>query len=134
MNLNSNRLVMGEFERGDLDEWYSIESDPLVRKYIDGSVPTRKQTIRYIDMNIDSYARFNFGRYTVRDKKSQKLIGMCGFLTSEMGIDFGYRLSKDTWGYGLGFEAASTVLRYGIRSDRSKRPGSWSNARKFSIN
>ena len=39
---------------------------------------------------------------------------MCGFLTSEMGIDFGYRLSKDTWGYGLGFEAASTVLRYGL--------------------
>ena len=54
MNLNSNRVVMGEFERGDLDEWYSIESDPLVRIYIDGSVPTRKQTIRYIDMNIDS--------------------------------------------------------------------------------
>ena len=134
MNLNSDRLVMGEFERGDLDEWYSIESDPLVRKYIDGSVPTRKQTIRYIDMNIDSYARFNFGRYTIRDKKSQKLIGMCGFLTSEMGIDFGYRLSKNTWGYGLGFEAASTVLYYGIRSDRSKRLGSWSNARKFSLN
>ena len=114
MNLNSDRLIMGEFERGDLDEWYSIESDPLVRKYIDGYVPTRKQTIRYIDMNIDSYARFNFGRYTIRGKKSQKLIGMCGFLTSEMGIDFGYRLSKDTWGYGLGFEAASTVLRYGL--------------------
>ena len=114
MNLNSDRLVIGEFERGDLDEWYSIESDPLVRKYVDGSVPTRKQTIRYIDMNIDSYARFNFGRYTIRDKKSQKLIGMCGFLTSEMGIDFGYRLSKNTWGYGLGFEAASTVLCYGL--------------------
>jgi RimJ/RimL family protein N-acetyltransferase len=65
-------------------------------------------------MNINSYARFNFGRYTVRDKKSQKLIGMCGFLTTEMGIDFGYRLSKDTWGYGLGFEAASTVLCYGL--------------------
>jgi hypothetical protein len=65
MNLNSDRLVMGEFVRGDLDEWYLIESDPLVRKYIDGSVPTIKQTIGYIDKNIDSYARFNFGRYTV---------------------------------------------------------------------
>jgi RimJ/RimL family protein N-acetyltransferase len=114
MNVSSDRLVMGQFERGDLDEWHLIESDPLVRKYIDGSVPTRKQTIGYIDMNINSYARFNFGRYTVRDKKSQKLIGMCGFLTTEMGVDFGYRLSKDTWGYGLGFEAASTVLCYGL--------------------
>ena len=39
---------------------------------------------------------------------------MCGFLTTEMGIDFGYRLSKETWGSGLGFEAASTVLSYGL--------------------
>ena len=114
MNLNSDRLVMDQLVRADLDEWYLIESDPLVRKYIDGSVPTRQQTIGYIDTNIDSYARFNFGRYTVRDKKSQKLIGMCGFLTTEMGIDFGYRLSKETWGFGLGFEAASTVLCYGL--------------------
>ena len=39
---------------------------------------------------------------------------MCGFLTTEMGIDFGYRLSKETWGSGLGSEAASTVLSYGL--------------------
>ena len=115
MNLNSNRLLIGHFERSDLAQWFLIESDPEVRKYIlDGSVLNREQSLAYIVKNIDSYAKFNFGRYTLREKKSLRLIGMCGFLKTEMGIDFGYRLSKDMWGCGLGFEAANAVLAYGI--------------------
>ena len=101
MNLNSNRLLIGHFERSDLEQWFLIESDPEVRKYIlDGSILNREQSLAYIDQNIDSYAKFNFGRYTLREKKSLRLIGMCGFLKTEMGIDFGYRLSKDIWGWG----------------------------------
>ena len=116
MNLNSNRLLIGHFERSDLAQWFLIESDPEVRKYIlDGSILNREQSLAYIDQNIDSYAKFNFGRYALRDKKSLRLIGMCGFLNTDMGIDFGYRLSKDMWGCGLGFEAASAVLAYGIK-------------------
>ena len=103
MNLNSNRLLIGHFERSDLEQWFLIESDPEVRKYIlDGSILNREQSLAYIDQNIDSYAKFNFGRYTLREKKSLRLIGMCGFLKTEMGIDFGYRLSKDMWGCGWG--------------------------------
>ena len=117
MNLNSNRLLIGHFQRSDLEQWFSIESDPEVRKYIlDGSILNREQSLAYIDQNIDSYAKFNFGRYTLREKKSLRLIGMCGFLKTEMGIDFGYRLSKDMWGCGLGFEAANAVLNYGVAS------------------
>ena len=117
MNLNSNRLLIGHFQRSDLEQWFSIESDPEVRKYIlDGSILNREQSLAYIDQNIDSYAKFSFGRYTLREKKSFRLIGMCGFLKTEMGIDFGYRLSKDMWGCGLGFEAANAVLNYGVDS------------------
>ena len=115
MNLNSNRLLIGHFQRSDLEQWFSIESDPEVRKYIlDGSILNKEQSLAYIDRNIDSYAKFNFGRYTLREKKSSRLIGMCGFLETELGIDFGYRLSKDMWGCGLGFEAANAVFNYGI--------------------
>jgi len=115
MNLKSDRLLIGHFKRTDLEEWFLIECDPSVRKYIlDGSVLSKKQSLEYIEQNIASYAKFNFGRYTLREKKSLRLIGMCGFLRTDMGIDFGYRLSKDMWGCGLGFEAANAVLAYGI--------------------
>ncbi len=113
MNLNSNRLLIGHFERSDLEQWILTESDPEVRKYIlDGSVLNREQSLAYIVQNIDSYVKFNFGRYTFREKKSLTLIGVSGFFKTEMGIDFGYRLSKDMWGCGLGFEAAGAVLNY----------------------
>jgi len=115
MNLKSDRLLIGHFKRTDLEDWFLIERDPSVRKYIlDGSVLNEQQAYEYIDQNIASYAKFNFGRYTLREKKSLRLIGMCGFLRTDMGIDFGYRLSKDMWGCGLGFEAANAVLAYGI--------------------
>ena len=116
MNLKSDRLLIGNFKRADLHEWFLIERDPSVRKYIlDGSVLNEEQSLAYIEQNIASYAKFNFGRYTLRDKKSLRLIGMCGFLNTDMGIDFGYRLSREMWGYGLGFEAANAVLAYGIK-------------------
>ena len=46
--------------------------------------------------------------------KKKNLIGMCGFLNEPYGIDFGYRYSKDSWGRGLGFEAANAVLNFGF--------------------
>ena len=115
MNLKSDRLLIGHFKRTDLEEWFLIERDPSVRKYIlDGSVLNEQQSREYIEQNIASYAKFNFGRYALREKKSLRLVGMCGFLSTDMGIDFGYRLSKDMWGCGFGFEAAHAVLAYGI--------------------
>ena len=49
MNLNSNRLLIGHFERSDLEQWFLIESDLEVRKYIhDGSVLNREQSLAYI--------------------------------------------------------------------------------------
>ena len=96
MNLKSDRLLIGHFTRADLQEWFLIEGDPAVRKYIlGGSVLNEAQSLAYIEQNIASYAKFNFGHYTLRDKKSLRLIGMCGFLNTDMGIDFGYRLSRD---------------------------------------
>ena len=69
MNLNSNCLLIGHFERSDLEQWFIIENDPEVRKYIlDGSVLNREQSLAYIVQNNDSYVKFNFGRYTFRKK------------------------------------------------------------------
>ena len=65
-------------------------------------------------MNIRHYQTYSYGRYAVRLKGKGTLIGMCGFLNEPYGIDFGYRYSKDSWGKGLGFEAAKEVLEYGF--------------------
>ena len=59
MNLKSDRLLIGQFKRADLQEWFLIERDPSVRKYIlDGSVLNKEQSLAYIEQNIASYAKF----------------------------------------------------------------------------
>ena len=114
MRLYSDRLVIVPFQQSDKMDWFRIDSNPLVRKFLPGKLPTRQQAYDYIDKSITSYSRNGFGRYAVKSRQNGNLIGMCGFLMEDYGIDFGYRYLPKYWGKGIGFEAARTVLDFGL--------------------
>ena len=114
MRLNSDRLIIVPFQQSDKMDWFRIDSNPLVRKFLPGKSPTRQQAYDYIDKSMTSYSRNGFGRYAVRSRQNGNLIGMCGFLMEDYGIDFGYRYLPKYWGKGIGFEAARTVLDFGF--------------------
>lgn len=90
-----------------------MDSDPFVRKFIDGKVKTIDETRQYLFENIASYRQFGFGRYAVRTKSNLKAIGICGFLSENYGLDFGYRFSRNVWGQGIAKEAGKSVIKYG---------------------
>ena len=114
MLLETNRLIIEYFNTKDISDWAKIESDANVRRFVDGKVLSINEAGEYVKMNIRQYQTHGYGRYAVRLKQNRILIGMCGFLNEPYGIDFGYRYSKDSWGKGLGFEAAKEVLEYGF--------------------
>ena len=114
MLLETNRLIIEYFKASDICDWAIIEGDADVRRYVDGKILSFKEVREYIEINIRQYQTHGYGRYAVRLKDNKALIGMCGFLNEPYGIDFGYRYSKDSWGRGLGFEAAREVLEYGF--------------------
>ncbi len=113
MLLETNRLIIENFKDSDISDWAKIESDANVRRFVDGKVLSFEESRKYVEMNIRQYKKIGYGRYAVRLKENLKLIGMCGFLKENYGIDFGYRYSKISWGKGFGFEAAKVVLNYG---------------------
>ena len=121
MILETKRLIIGHFTCADIHMWASIEADPLVRKFVDGKCLSREEAGHYVKMNMDSYAENGFGRFAVRSKTSKRLIGMCGFLRQDEEIDFGYRYSAETWGKGIGYEAANKVLNYGLEHLKLKK-------------
>ena len=101
--------------------WPSIEADPLVKKFVDGKWLSTEEAGHYIKMNMDSYTENGFGRFAFRAKTSKRLIVLCGFLQQDKEIDFGYRYSAETWGKGIGHEAAKKVLDYGLEHLNSKK-------------
>ena len=114
MLLKTNRLIIEHFKDSDISEWAKIESDANVRRFVDGKVLSFEEARKYVEMNIRRYQKIGYGRYAVRLKENRNLIGMCGFLKENYGVDFGYRYSKISWGKGFGFEAAKVVLNYGF--------------------
>ena len=121
MLLETNRLIIEYFNTSDISDWAEIESDADVRRFVDGKVLSLKEAGEYVELNIRQYQTHEYGRYAVRLKENRKLIGMCGFLNEPYGIDFGYRYSKDSWGKGLGFEAAKEVLEHGYSELRLEK-------------
>ena len=113
MKVETDRLVITPFKESDKMIWSLIDSNPLVRKYLPG-IPTKEESFTYIDRSIISYDINGYGRYAVRIRNTEQLIGMCGFILEDYGIDFGYRFLPEYWGKGLGFEAASVVLDFGL--------------------
>ena len=121
MILETKRLIIEHFTCADIHMWASIEADPLVRKFVDGKCLSREEAGHYVKMSMDSYAVNGFGRFAVRSKTSKRLIGMCGLLRQDEEIDFGYRYSAETWGKGIGYEAANKVLNYGLEHLKLKK-------------
>ena len=114
MLLQTKRLIIEHFKESDISDWAKIESDANVRRFVDGKALSFDEARKYVEMNIRQYLKIGYGRYAVRLKEKGNLIGMCGFLKENYGIDFGYRYSKISWGKGFGFEAAKVVLKYGF--------------------
>ena len=114
MLLETDSLIIEYFNTNDISDWAKIESDANVRRFVDGKVLSFEGARKYVEMNIRHYEKIGYGRYAVRLKENRNLIGMCGFLKENYGIDFGYRYSKISWGKGFGFEAAKVVLNYGF--------------------
>ena len=55
MYLETERLVINNLNLNDLQFLTDLDSDPVVRKLIDGKVKTIDETRQYISENIDSY-------------------------------------------------------------------------------
>ena len=121
LRLDSAKLFIVPFQQSDKMDWFKIDSNPLVRKFLPGKLPTRQQAYDYIDESITSYSRNGFGRYAVRLRETGELVGMCGFLLEDYGVDFGYRYSPSFWGMGIGYEAARSVLDFGLDSIQAEK-------------
>lgn len=114
--IETNRLMLREFQEVDAPAFYALNSYPDVLKYT-GDLPFQSlQETRDFISNYDHYKNYGFGRWAVLLKESEECVGWCGLkFNEEKTVDLGFRLLPQHWNKGYASEAALKCLEIGFK-------------------
>ena len=118
MYIETQRLILREFQRADLRELAPILADSKVMNFSPTGVISTAQTQKKIEGFITCYQKFGFGKWAITLKELNQMIGYCGIAVEQIDAraekEIGYRLASKYWGQGLATEAASAAIQYGF--------------------
>ncbi len=107
--IETKRLLLREYTPDDFDALYEIMSDPETMAHYPAPFDEAR-TRRWIDWNLENYARYGFGLWAVVLKETGEFIGDCGLtlqnIDGEMLPEIGYHIHKKYWRQGFAKEAA----------------------------
>jgi RimJ/RimL family protein N-acetyltransferase len=108
----TERLILREYVKSDLDGLYAILSDAENIRYY--PAPYDEQgTRRWLDWCTDCYQKYGFGLFAIELKETGEFIGDCGIsiqcIDGELLPEIGYHISKRHWRRGYAKEAALAV-------------------------
>lgn len=117
----TKRFILREITPEDIQEFYTLDSDPEVHKYL-GNQPVQniEESEKMIASICQQYHAYGIARWGIVDKETQAFLGWGGLkyetAISQKGnyYDLGYRLKKKYWGKGVATEVAKAALQYGF--------------------
>lgn len=110
------RLVIRPFHVVDAEAMDHIFGNPEVMRFSSG-VQSSAWVCQWLRRCLEDYLNRKFGLWAVVERKSRNVIGYCGLthfpdVGGRPETEIGYRLARDSWGYGYGTEAAQAVRDY----------------------
>ena len=120
--LETNRLILRQFDERDIDVVYDMRRDPEVMRFI-RRPQSRAETINWLKLISSRWTDERIGFCAVIERSSNKFIGWCGlWRLKETGeIEVGYAVVKEFRGNGFAAEAAGRCLRYGFEELKVER-------------
>ena len=117
--IETPRLVLRQFEQGDLDDLFAMDSDDRVMRYLGAGLKgrTREECERGIERMIaGAVARPGYGLLHASLRDGGGFVGGCGLFPVPEGgeIEIAYRLPHAQWGHGYATEMARAVLAHGF--------------------
>lgn len=114
--LETDRCVIRETTVGDVDSFYQIYSHPDITKYMENLYPEVEREKQYVREYIEKvYGFYEFGVWTVTEKKTGVIIGRAGFSYRE-GYDIpelGFIIGVPWQRRGYAEEVCRGILNYG---------------------
>lgn len=114
--LETERCLIRETCPGDVDAFYKIYSNPAITEFTEDLYPDKEQEREYIKEYMEKvYTYYEFGVWTVVEKKSGDIIGRAGFSYRE-GYDepeLGFIIGVPWQRKGYAEEVCRAILSYG---------------------
>ena len=116
--LETERLLLREFDEGDAPVFFALGSNPAITRYTgDGGLTGIEHALAVLRARpMADYAKYGFGRWACVLKESNRVVGFAGlkYLGDLQEVDIGYRLLPEYWGLGLATEASRAAVHYGF--------------------
>ena len=117
--LESERLRLRRFTPLDVDNLLDLDSDPLVRRYLDiPAAPTRDDTQQTLGRFMAWYDRPEpYGFWALEERASGAFVGWFHFRPHRPNppdLELGYRLKQAYWGRGCATEMSRRLLEWGF--------------------
>lgn len=113
-HVRTERLVLRDWSLDDVDAYAAIVADPEVMRFIGNGRPRdRSHAEAFVRTMMSHQETRGWMRFAIEHVASGRLMGFSGFDDKDGYLDFGWRLGRDFWGGGFGFEACSAALWVG---------------------
>ena len=118
--LETGRLRLRGFRRGDLDAHAATLGNPVVTRHLTGEPFSREESWRRLMMAVGQWPLLGYGYWAVTLKDNNRLVGQCGFADFERAMEpdirgepeMGWIFDPSVHGQGVAFEACSAALAW----------------------
>ena len=119
MVIETNRLILREYNLDDFKDLYSLLSDPITMSHYPKPYD-ENGTRRWINWCMESYKKVGFGLWAIILKDSNTFIGDCGLsiqnIDGQLLPEIGYHIKKEYWRNGYAKEAALAVKEWAFNN------------------
>jgi len=109
--IETERLRLRPLRPDDIEALAEVYLDPRVMRWIGAN--TREDVEQEVVLQAGHQAEHGWSFWAVEERATGRMIGDCGLQPLEHRgpeVELGYDLHPDTWGRGLGTEAARAVM------------------------
>lgn len=120
-NIETDRLIIREFNESDFNSVHDYASNPEVTKYLPFGPNSELDTKLFFNKVRDyqiQYPRYDY-EFAIVLKDSNTIIGGCGIHVTNINnkeASIGYCYDKKYWGNGYASEAALAIINFGFKN------------------
>ena len=118
--LETERLILRDFKRDDLDALAATLGDIAVVRHLTGEPINREDSLRRLFMAVGQWPVIGMGMWAVEQKSDGKLVGHVGFFDMQRDIvpsliglpEMGWIFDTSVHGQGIAYEACVAALNW----------------------